>query len=72
MWDRLRLNPPPQKKKKKLEYLAKKENKREPHSSKARQGHIKHVGKNSGYLSKKRRGQWALKEFGVLCLNQPV
>ena len=42
------------------------------HSLKARQGHIKHVCKSSGSNSQKRRGHWRLKEFGVLCLNQPV
>ena len=39
---------------------------------KARQGHIKHVCKISGSDSQKRRGHWRLKEFGVLCLNQPI
>ena len=39
---------------------------------KAGQGHIKHVCKNSGSISQKRRGHWTLKEFGVLCLNEPV
>ena len=42
-------------------------------SLKARQGHIKHVCKISGSSnSQKRRGHWRLKEFGSLCLNQPV
>ena len=41
-------------------------------SLKARQGHIKHVCKISGSNSQERRGHWRLKEFGVLCLNQPV
>ena len=27
---------------------------------------------NSGSISQKRRGHWHLKQFGVLCLNQPV
>ena len=42
------------------------------HSLKARQGHIKHACKFPGSNSQKRRGHWRLKEFGVLCLNQPV
>ena len=42
------------------------------HPLEARQGHIKQVCKISGSNSKKRRGHWHLKEFGVLCLNQPV
>ena len=41
-------------------------------SLKARQGHIEHVCKISGSNSQKRRGHWYLKEFGVLCLNQPL
>ena len=28
--------------------------------------------KIAGSISQKRRGYWTLKEFGVLCLNQPV
>ena len=28
--------------------------------------------KISGSNSQKRRGRWHLKEFGVLCLNQPI
>ena len=39
---------------------------------KARQGHTKNVCKISGSNSQKRRGHWHLKEFRVLCLNQPV
>ena len=42
------------------------------YSLKARQGHIKHVYNISGSNSQKRRGHWHLKEFGFLCLNQPV
>ena len=42
------------------------------YSLKARQGHLKHVWKTPGSNSRKRRGHWHLKEFGVLCLNQPV
>ena len=41
-------------------------------SVKDRQGHIKHVCKISGSNSQKRRGHLRRKEFGVLCLNQPV
>ena len=37
-----------------------------------RRGHIKHVYRISGSISQKRRGRWTLKEFGVLCLDQPV
>ena len=50
-------------------YLTKK---KEKAFVKARQGHIKHVCKISGSNSQKRRGHWYLKEFGVLCLNQPL
>ena len=39
---------------------------------KARQRHTKQVCKISGYNSQKRRGHCHLKEFGLLCLNQPV
>ena len=53
----------------KPKYLAKKQ--KHTHAFR-RQGHIKHVRKTSGSLSQKRRGHWTLKEFWVLCLNQPV
>ena len=63
------ISPPP---KKQTKYLAKKTKKR---SSKARQGHmgtLNTCAKFQGLDSQKRRGHWHLKEFGVLCLNQPV
>ena len=63
------------KKIRKQKYLAEKKTiakKRKKHSQKTRQGHIKHVRKISGSISQKRRGHWTLKEFGVLCFNQPV
>ena len=50
----------------------KRKEKKRTHSWKARQGHIKHVCKIPGSISPKRRGHWTLKEFGVLCFNQPV
>ena len=46
--------------------------KKEIHSLKARQGHIKHVCKFSGSISQKRGGYSTLKEFGDMCLNQLV
>ena len=42
------------------------------HALKTRQGHTKHVCRISGSNSQKRRGNWYLNEFWVLCLNQPV
>ena len=41
-------------------------------SLKPREGRIKHVCKFSGSNSQNRRRHWHLKEYGVLCLNQPV
>ena len=46
--------------------------KQKKRSLQARQGHTKNVRNFSGSNSKKRRGHWHLKEFWVLCLNQPV
>ena len=67
MWGFLRPQYPP--KIQTSQHLAKN---KQAYSSKARQGHIKHVCKISGAISQKRRGHWYLKEFGVLCLNQPL
>ena len=49
-----------------------KKTQKKTHSLKARQGDTKHVRENSGSNFQKRRGHRHLKEFRVLCLNQPV
>ena len=57
----------------KNKYLAKKiKPEKEPDSSKARQGHIKHACKKSGSNAQKWRRHWHLKDFFFFCLNQPL
>ena len=63
-------NIPPQNKTQICDEKTKKQKKN--NSSKALQGHTKHVRKKFRANSQKRRGHWQLKEFWVLCLNQPV
>ena len=70
MWGLLRLKYPKKSKTQMSDEKTRKAKKK--HSLKPRQGHTKHMCKISGSTSQKRRGHWHLKEFWVLCLNQPV
>ena len=70
MWCLLRPNIPKNAKTQMSDEKTRKAKKK--HSLKPRQGHTKHMCKISGSTSQKRRGHWHLKEFWVLCLNQPV
>ena len=53
-------------------YILRKKEKGKNPSLTVRQGHIKHVCKNSGSIPQKRRGHWTLNYFGAISLNQPV
>ena len=71
MWDLLRPQISPKNTKTQISD-EKKQKQKQKHSLKARQGRTKHVCKISGSNSQKRRGHERLKDFWVLCLNQPV